>query len=561
MRDPGATRALGPGTVRAWADRSVQWLADHRGTLDTMNVFPVADSDTGTNLYLTFSDAAAAVAALPEDASTARLARAWAHGALVGARGNSGVIAGAYVGELVRGLLDGREGEHLPVPPAVLVPALGAAADAAWSAVGEPVEGTALTVVRAVGRAAAVARARETHAESVDILDESVSHGYAALGRTTDQLAPLRAAGVLDAGAWGLLLVLDALADALGSTRAADRASGRPVAPARHGDAVGGVDPGRAEGSRAVAPDGGAASCAVEPHDPVHGGGEFEVMYLVSAPAGAGRTVVGAGTDVAARVRAGLARVGQSVAVVGGDGLWQTHVHTDRPLDAIGVPRTLGLHIAQVRARHLLPRPASDGSGGPGLVTVTRAPGLVADLARAGAVVVLATGDDVGPELARAVEDTGAAEVLVLASVPVDSVPRPGVEVGAGLAEVQVVAGAATFAMVVARRSTAVLAEVGEAVRRVRPDRVALLDPAATAAAVPGAAQDVGAGGQDGPVLTAARDLLGDDGTLLTVVTGTDTPSEVVEGLRSGLARTHPGVEVVGLGGGTPGSDVELGAE
>lgn len=537
------TRPLGPETVRSWAARTEQWLADRRGELDTMNVFPVADSDTGTNLYLTFHDAAVALAALPDDASSARVARTWARGALVGARGNSGVIVGAYVGELVRGLVGDPPDGPGDVTSSVLVPALTGAADAAWRAVGEPVEGTVLTVARAVGEAAVRARTEATASGVLAVLEESIVEGYAALTRTTEQLAPLRVAGVLDAGGWGLLLVLDALADALGSPEATARAAGRPTSR-RAGEA----DPRAGTEGVGHGRDGPATSTSdghEHEHEYQHGGGEFEVMYLVGA------SPVGSVPDVASALRTGLAGVGESVAVVGADGLWQAHVHTDRPLDAIAVPAALGLPSDQVRARHLLPRAASDGTGGLGLVAVTRAPGLVADLARAGAGVVLAADGGVGPELARAVEDTGATQVLVLAAVPVEAVLRAGVEVRAGLTESQVVAGAATFATIDPRRDArASLSEVCDVVDRVRSAAVPL----------PG----VGGPGDTGEVLTVAQDLLGDADALLadallTVITAAGTPPEVVAGLRSGLARTHPAVEVVVLEGGTAGGDILLG--
>ncbi|HWS57635.1 MAG TPA: hypothetical protein VN257_03780, partial [Actinotalea sp.] len=276
--------------------------------------------------------------------------------------------------------------------------------------------------------------------------------------------------------------------------------------------------------------------------------------------------------QVAARLSADLSALGESVAVVGGDGLWQAHVHTDRPLEVLALAAPSGTRTGQVRIRHLATQAGVHGAHRRtlGLVTVTGASGLVPDLARAGAVVVLVPpGDRVGPQLARAVDDTGSGHVLVLVvgdlpetALPSTALPdgaaagarpgRAGVDAVAGLGEVHLVTGAATFASLdPSLGDAALLGLVVDAVSRVRAAHVELADGGA----------DVGAPGQAGRVLTAARDLLTPRTTLLTVLTGTATPPGPLAELRDGLAASHPAVDLVVLDGVLPGAQVGLGAE
>lgn len=487
------------GTVlRAWADAAVAALEAHRAELDALNVFPVADSDTGTNLWLTLREARDALDRGGDDA------RGFARGALVGARGNSGVIVSQYVGELLRAASRG------PLTADTLAQALGRAADAAYRAVARPVEGTVLTVARAVAEGARGAAPGGSAARPGAVLAAGLDAGYAALGRTGEQLEALRAAGVLDAGGWGLLLVLGALAEALGEPVVAPL---RPEVP-EHDHACHETDQ----------------------------GGAFEVMYVVDAGADADGAI-------ADGLREGLAAVGDSVAVVGVDGLWQAHVHTDTPLEAVSCALDLGVRPSQVRVRHIGRQAGVHGVHAPalGLVAVTGAAGLTADLARAGAVVVLVPpGQAAGPEIERAVDDTGAPTVLVLAAGGLVATGTRGrARVRAGLAEVQVVAGAATLASLSGRGLDA--------------DGVA----EAVLAAVDGvrhAAVEAGVGGRVDPeaVLAAARDLVAEDTTLLTALAGSRAPADLAERLAAALP-SH--VEVVVLPTGLPQARVELGAE
>jgi len=261
-------------------------------------------------------------------------------------------------------------------------------------------------------------------------------------------------------------------------------------------------------------------------------------MYLV-ASAGA--------DDVTGPLAAALSEVGDSVAVVGDEGLWQAHVHTDTPLEAVAAAAVTGTAATQIRVRHLVSQSGVHGAHRPrlGLVAVTAAPALTADLARAGAVVVLVPeGRPAGPELARAVDDTGAHTVLVLAAdgflegAPDRGPDGPRVRRIRGLSEVQVVVGAATLASLDPGLGEDRLAEaVSDAVDAVR-------------------VADVGAAGD---AVAAAEALLDRPTTLLTVLTSAGTPEDVVSAVVE-VARSA-GVEVVVLPTGRPGDAVVLGAE
>ncbi len=495
-----AVEALDATVLRAWADRAVRSLDAHRAELDELNVFPVADSDTGTNLYLTLREGLDALAR--DGAREDEAARDFARGALVGARGNSGVIVSQYLGALLRGLPGGAV--HGPE----LAQALCTATDAAYLAVAHPVEGTVLSVARSVGEGAAAAAERGL--APAGVLEAAVDAGYQALSRTATQLDALREAGVLDAGAWGLLLVLDALAEVLHGDDRARAERPVPAMPERHSCVADGL-----------------------------AGGEFEVMYVVVE-----RTAGDSG-DVGVALREALSDVGESVAVVGGDGLWQAHVHTGVPLAAVAAADAVGGRATQVRVRHLASQSGVHGVHRPalGLVAVTGSPALTADLARAGAVVVLvAAGEIAGPEVERAVDDTGAGRVLLLAVDGLLHAPvARDVRAVDGLSEAQVVAGAATLASLDPTLGDVRLAE----------DVLAAVAAVRTAEVPDGAAPDAAS--------ALARELLAQPCGLLTVLTAAATPGPVVDALLAVAAER--GVEAIVLPTGAAGAQVVLGAE
>ncbi|MEY4348108.1 MAG: hypothetical protein RIS43_527, partial [Actinomycetota bacterium] len=179
--------------VRQWAYVGVNTLREHRGELNALNVFPVPDGDTGTNLYLTFKAAYEAElqrTGAEDDAHDAL--RAMARGALLGARGNSGVILAQTLAAFADAAVTMPQG-------LTLRGLLSAGATAARAAVAAPIEGTALTVLDA----AAATEARDP-SEAADAARET-------LRRTPEMLDALKIAGVVDAGGRGVVLLLDAL--------------------------------------------------------------------------------------------------------------------------------------------------------------------------------------------------------------------------------------------------------------------------------------------------------------------------------------------------------------
>src|SRR3954454_23559967 len=201
---PAVLQALDDAAVGQWYRAAVRALSESRSRLDDLNVFPVPDGDTGTNLLLT---AQAAVAALDAAGPTAAES-AWsvlARGAVLGARGNSGTI----LAQLLRGLAD-QLAEEAPADGPAFAAALQKAADTAYGAVADPEEGTFLTVARACAEAAGAA-VDEGRTGLADVVRAAADGARVALEATPGQLAALREAGVVDAGGAGLCLVLDAL--------------------------------------------------------------------------------------------------------------------------------------------------------------------------------------------------------------------------------------------------------------------------------------------------------------------------------------------------------------
>src|SRR5579863_8220521 len=209
----------------------------HQEALNALNVYPVPDGDTGTNMALTLESVVAALAALdgleqlgswpstpsptsgsaPSATSMAAVCKAIAHGSLMGARGNSGVILSQLLRGLTAVLADGGEG----VDGATLARGLVAASDAARQAVLRPVEGTILTVARAAAEGAQ--RAALDGAGLLAVVEASRLAAADALAHTPEQLPVLAQAGVVDAGGSGYLLLLDAALTVI---------DGRPLPPA-----------------------------------------------------------------------------------------------------------------------------------------------------------------------------------------------------------------------------------------------------------------------------------------------------------------------------------------
>src|SRR5437588_6816953 len=271
-------------------------LQEHRDELNSLNVYPVPDGDTGTNMLLT-QRAVRDELAGHDGAKLQDVAAAIARSSLMGARGNSGVIMAQALRGLAAVLGTGNGGDA----PAV-ARALDRAAQEAYRAVARPARGTVLDVLQ--GAADAASGAAGTSGDLADVTAAALQGARASLARTREEHPELRRAGVVDAGGKGMVLFFDALHSAVtGSERT------EPVGP--HGP-VGASGLGR--------------------HDvPADSEFKFEVQYLVDV-------------DEAEipPLRRGLAGIGDSVVVVGGDGTYKVHVHTNEPNQAVELARAVG---------------------------------------------------------------------------------------------------------------------------------------------------------------------------------------------------------------------------
>lgn len=367
--------ALDATAVRTWMRASQNALGHRRAEIDALNVYPVPDGDTGTNMYLTVEAAAIAAHEVTDPRTEAGpVLEAMARGALLGARGNSGVI----LSQLLRGMADVLAATPEPSGQ-TLAAALARASELAYAAVSRPVEGTVLTVSRQAANGASACADQGL----ADVARAASSNAHAALAETPTQLPALAAAGVVDAGGMGLVVVLDALVETL-TGEVADQ--GPPVE-------------------------------VLVAHEPTsaeeYSGPRYEVMYLLDGE-----------DDTIPVLRQRLDALGDSLVVVGGGGLWNVHVHTDTIGAAIeagidaGRPHRIAVTdlIEQQRSspRHITRV----------VVAVAHGPGVAALLEESGAVVVRTPpkGRPSTRDFVRAVTDCGAREALLLPS-DADSTP------------------------------------------------------------------------------------------------------------------------------------------
>ena len=185
-----------------------QALSDRKEEVNRLNVFPVPDGDTGTNMSLTLQMVVENLAKLPIGAKSSEIRKAITNGALMGARGNSGVITS----QILRGLCEGFEG-HTAFNTDALASCFARSAEVAFQAVRKPVEGTILTVIK--DSAAAAKKARKKKLDTVEAMDFIVAEAYASVQRTPEYLPVLKENGVVDAGGYGLAIWFDAFVSCL----------------------------------------------------------------------------------------------------------------------------------------------------------------------------------------------------------------------------------------------------------------------------------------------------------------------------------------------------------
>ncbi|WP_307740076.1 DAK2 domain-containing protein, partial [uncultured Parolsenella sp.] len=195
--------------IRSCFPVAAKAVADKAEDINKLNVFPVPDGDTGTNMSLTLGTVVKEVKALPAGASMADVAKAITHGSLMGARGNSGVITS----QILRGMAEGLVSAHDPVTTADVAAAFRNSVKVAFKAVRKPVEGTILTVIRDVS-----ARADKAEKEKLTVsetLEALVVEAYESVARTPDLLPVLKENGVVDSGAYGFATFLEAFVNAI----------------------------------------------------------------------------------------------------------------------------------------------------------------------------------------------------------------------------------------------------------------------------------------------------------------------------------------------------------
>ena len=339
-----ATGVDGPLFKRALLG-SLSWLAANHEEVNRLNVFPVPDGDTGTNMLLTLQSAVEDVRE-SNAAEVSKIAKLASHGSLMGARGNSGVI----LSQIFRGFARAVEGKT-SLTPSELAAALEEAANAAYRAVNKPTEGTILTVAREAGRAAATA-ASGPDATVPRVIAAAAAGARAAVLKTPSQLPILREAGVVDAGGFGLELILEGMLKSVeesDSALAALSEARKPVSP--------------------------AAQVAL---DLPEGGWGYCTEFLIE----------GSNLDTEL-IRSQIESLGNSVLVVGEPELVKVHVHTDDPTRVInlagGYGKLMKISVGDMSTQH---RRILDSEGAAGAAKASRANGvgLVAVVAGRGMV-------------------------------------------------------------------------------------------------------------------------------------------------------------------------------
>ena len=548
--------------VQELARAGLASLERSRQRIDDLNVYPVPDGDTGTNMTLT---ARAVVEELDQSATEDRAAliKEMTRAALMGARGNSGVI----LSQIIRGAAEtlGTDGA---IDTRMLARAFRSASDAAYRAVRQPVEGTMLSVIREMAEEGELQG--NGGLTNADLLAALVRRGEAAVERTPEQLAVLREAGVVDAGGAGLLEIVRGLAAAV---------AGEPLPEA--------------------------------PAEPEHLG--FEAIHLELSRYRYCTTFVIEGEELDTEsIEDELERLGDSLLVVGDQEALKVHVHTDEPGRALAVGTRAGvidrveianMHEQTVQReerllevvpaakppvrdsgpvegvwgnREVPPAPAADTASE--VVAVVAGEGNRRLFESLGAMRIVEGGQTMNPstaDLVAAIESTRAPEVIVLpnnsnvilsaeqaarlAAKPVEVVPTGSIPAGL----------AAMVAFAPDRPAEENAAEMREILEDVTTGEVTI---ASRDVEMNGLAVRKGAwlgladgkavaGGPDFEEVAAAvaERLLSQPRGVLTLLTGADEPD--LEGLRKQIEERHPDLELEVQAGGQPHYPLLLSAE
>ncbi|MBF4476398.1 hypothetical protein SAMN02745947_00163 [Rhodococcus rhodochrous J3] len=552
----GAEDTVDGRALRRWVEFGVEALEQRRAEINSLNVFPVPDGDTGNNLLITLQAAAARIGGPVDGALTASdVAEGLARGAFAGARGNSGII----LAQALRGLADAIAG-LTTVGARDLAAAFSNAATLVTGALSAPAKGTIVSVLEAAADGATRV-ASETDATVCDVAVASADAAADALQRTTTQLDVLAEAGVVDAGGLGLLVLLDCLVEVTTGTRPDRRmvlaGASRPVVEPEIVDE-------RSDSDQQ----------------------EYEVMYLV-------------GNSDDARIdalRSSLDALGDSVAIVAGEsGCWSVHVHCCDPGAAVEAGLAAG-SLSRIDITCFALESARRGCGdGPVVSAPVRAEPAgeqsravlavvggegAAELFEAEGARVLRAEEISVHELLEAIRALPSRDVLVLPNGALSA--QDVVAVGARarrddrdvmfLPSSSVVQGLASLAVHDPMRATVDDAfAMSEAAACVRWGSLRYANERAltwVGTCEPG--DSLGLAGHDVVVIehdlvTAGASLLdrilAAGGELVTMLVGADAPDGLVEQLAAHLDRRHPEIDVVVYQGGQGSDLLQLGVE
>jgi len=355
-------------------------LQGHKESLNSLNVYPVPDGDTGSNMAATLSSVVSEINSLQENPELENIIEAISHGSLMGARGNSGVI----ISQILRGFVSEiKSASKKDIDATLFSRALSAAASAAYEAVGNPVEGTILTVVRETAEATEKAVSEE-HAllQVAEIAREAAKR---SLDSTPELLPVLARAGVVDAGGSGFLLMLDSLLHIID-----DRLMPEPEVVTVSAD-----------------------SLILDTHDDMSNSGtRYEVMYFLEAP-----------DDSMPDFKKAWSEIGDSIVVVGGENIWNCHVHTNN----IGAAVEAGISVGKpydIRVTDLFEEVAENHHDhdiadpvGCSVIAVANGDGIGQIFRSLGATLIVSGGQSMNPstaDLLKAVEATASEHVIIL---------------------------------------------------------------------------------------------------------------------------------------------------
>ncbi|HUF96788.1 MAG TPA: DAK2 domain-containing protein [Ilumatobacter sp.] len=544
-------------------------VREHAGGLNRLNVYPVPDGDTGTNMSRTLDAVIAEMETADADDLDATC-DAISHGSLMGARGNSGVI----LSQILRGIASTFKQANIKQNAAdqahQFADALSNASSSAYQAVLKPIEGTILTVVRESAEAAKAASGGG--ASLIEVVRAARDAGKLALDNTPEQLQVLKDAGVVDAGGAGYLLLLDSALHIVGGEPMPDPDLGEPL------DADG-----IARAALVAHRSGGDGELDVSEQ-------RYEVMYFLDLD-----------DHRIDEFKQAWGAIGDSIVVVGGDGLWNCHVHTNDigaaievPLDLGGRPKTIRVtdlfeEVAEEHAQREASiggsanRPANQpgitvraGGGLPpvttAVVAVCNGDGLVELFANLGVQGIVTGGQSLNPstaELLDTVEHVNADQVIVLpnnkniiaVAEQVDALTSKRVVVVPTRTMTEALAALVVYDPEASVDENA--AEMADASNSVASGEVTQAVRDANSDAGPivvgdwmGIARGDGIVAVAGSALDASTQLLdqliGDDGELLTIITGDDADPTVTSSIRDWLADRHADVQVEIHAGGQP---------